>query len=140
MAVTEFREGDTVLARHIPAAEAWSDGLQFFSPEEDFVQVGTWSYPRGKHLRAHAHNEAPREVRWTQEVLYIRRGRIRAHVFDKRHVQVAELEAGPGDILVMLAGGHGYDILEDQTQVLEIKNGPYLGAEVDRVRLVPGSG
>ena len=25
----------------------------------------------------------------------------------------------------MLSGGHGYEVLEDDTKVLEIKNGPY---------------
>jgi hypothetical protein len=35
----------------------------------------------------------------------------------------------------LLRGGHGYEILEDGTQVLEVKNGPYLGPDVDRRRL-----
>jgi len=33
---------------------------------------------------------------------------------------------GEGDIIILLRGAHGYEILEDGTQVLEIKNGPYL--------------
>ena len=36
---------------------------------------------------------------------------------------------------MLLRGGHGYEILEDGTQVLEVKNGPYLGPDVDRRRL-----
>ena len=35
----------------------------------------------------------------------------------------------------MLRGAHGYDILENGTQVLEVKNGPYVGAELDRKRI-----
>ena len=43
--------------------------------------------------------------------------------------------ASEGDILILLTGGHGYEILTEGTQVLEVKNGPYVGAEADRRRL-----
>lgn len=135
MAVTEIKQGELVLARHIPASVAWSGGLQFFSPEGDYQQVGTWGYEQGKTLLAHSHNEVSREVLWTQEVLYIRAGRVRAEIYDTADQKVADLEAGAGDILVLLRGGHGYHILQDGTQVLEIKNGPYVGADADRRRL-----
>lgn len=135
MAVTEIKQGELVLARHIPASVAWSGGLQFFSPEGDYQQVGTWGYEQGKRLLAHSHNEVSREVLWTQEVLYVRAGRVRAEIYDMADQKVADLEAGAGDILVLLRGGHGYHILQDGTQVLEIKNGPYVGADADRRRL-----
>lgn len=35
---------------------------------------------------------------------------------------------------MLLAGGHGYRIEADGTEVLEVKNGPYAGAAADRVR------
>lgn len=135
MPATEITDGTLVLARHIPAADAWGDGLKFFSPDGDYQQVGTWGYGAGKTLLAHSHNEVPRTVPWTQEVLYVRAGRIQAEIFDTRDTLVATLEAGAGDILVLLRGGHGYRILDDGTQVLEIKNGPYVGADADRRRL-----
>ncbi len=135
MATTEITDDGLVLARHIPAADAWGDGLKFFSPDGDYQQVGTWGYGAGKALLAHSHNEVARTVLWTQEVLYVRAGRVRAEIFDTRDRKVATLEAGAGDLLVLLRGGHGYQILEDGTQVLEIKNGPYVGADADRRRL-----
>jgi hypothetical protein len=135
MSIVEIKVGEQVLARHIPADAAWNGGLNFFSPDGDFQQVGTWVYSAGKKLAAHAHNTVAREVLWTQEVLYVRRGRLRAEIYDTEDRKVAELVAGPGDILVLLTGGHGYEILGEGTEVLEIKNGPYLGADLDRRRL-----
>ena len=131
----EVKEGDLVLARHIPADAGWRDGLNFFSPDGDFIQVGTWGYGTGKELKAHIHNEVRREVLWTQEVLFVRKGQLRANIFDTKQNKVAELNVQAGDIIILLRGGHGYDILEDGTQVLEIKNGPYVGADADRRRL-----
>ena len=135
MPITEIKEGDLVLARHIPAEEAWRDGLNFFSADADFIQVGSWGYGAGKTLAAHVHNHVERSVAWTQEVLYIRKGRLRADIFDQSRSKIAELTVLTGDILILLGGGHGYAILDDDTQVLEIKNGPYVGAELDRTRL-----
>lgn len=132
--ITEIKEGDIVLARHIPAATAWRDGLNFYSQDEDFIQVGVWGYDDGKELKAHIHNEVSREVLWTQEVLFVHSGKIRANIFDTAEQKVAELEVNKGDVIILLRGGHGYDILEDGTQVLEIKNGPYVGPDRDRRR------
>ncbi len=132
--IVEIKEGDLVLARHIPGDAAWKDGLNFFSKDEDFIQVGVWGYGEGKKLKAHIHNEVKREVRWTQEVLFVRSGKLRANIFDTAENKVAELEVKGGDVIILLRGGHGYDILEDGTQVLEIKNGPYVGPDKDRRR------
>lgn len=130
----EIKEGETILARHIAADEAWGEGLNFFSVDEEFVQVGTWGYGAGKSLHAHVHKPVERKVGWTQEVLYIRKGRLQANIYDSSDCLAAELIVSAGDILILLYGGHSYQILEDGTQVLEFKNGPYPGAEADRRR------
>ena len=133
--VIEVKEGDLVLARHIPADAAWKEGLNFYSQDNEFIQVGIWGYSDGKELKTHIHNEVKREVLWTQEVLFVRKGRIRANIFDTAENKISEIEVNSGDIIILLRGGHGYEVLEDGTQVLEIKNGPYLGPEIDRRRL-----
>jgi hypothetical protein len=133
--VVEIKVGDLVLARHIPASAVWKDGLNFFSEDEDFIQVGVWGYGAGKELKAHIHNEVKRKVFWTQEVLFVRSGKLRANIFDTDEKKVAELEVGVGDVIILLRGGHGYEILEENTKVLEIKNGPYVGADMDRRRI-----
>lgn len=135
MSVNNIVQDGIVYARHIPAEAAWNDGLNFFSENNEFVQVGTWQYPAGKELLAHAHNEVKREVPWTQEVLYIRKGSILAKIYNNKDELIQEITANTGDIMILLTGGHGYQILEDGTQVLEVKNGPYVGAEQDRRRL-----
>ncbi len=135
MSVVEIKEGDVVLARHIPASAAWNEGLSFFSQDNEYIQVGVWGYSAGKELKAHIHNEVTREVLWTQEVIFVRTGKIRANIYDTSETKVAELMVGAGDIIILLRGGHGYDIIEDGTQVLEVKNGPYVGPDLDRRRL-----
>ena len=59
----------------------------------------------------------------------------KAEIYDLEEKPVEKLLIQKGDILILLESGHGYHILEDNTKVLEIKNGPYLGAEIDRHRI-----
>lgn len=132
--VVEYKDGDVVLARHIPCDLAWRDGLQFFSQDPEFMQVGTWGYGEGKNLLPHIHNEVKRDVFWTQEVIYVRKGAIEAHIFNTKEEKVADVSVGEGDVIILLRGGHGYTIKENGTQVLEVKNGPYVGPELDRRR------
>ena len=130
-----FDPSGELLAKYIPASEAWGEGLKFFSQDADYIQLGTWGYNAGRALLAHRHNQVPREVLVTQEALYVRKGRILAEIYGMEDQKITEIEANEGDLLVLLTGGHGYRILEDGTQVLEVKNGPYLGPDVDRRRL-----
>ena len=39
-----------------------------------------------------------------------------------------------GDTIILLAGGHGFNILED-TKMIEVKQGPYLSQAEDKVLL-----
>lgn len=130
----EFKDGDLVMARYIPAAEAWAGGLSFFSQDQEYIQAGTWGYDEGKKLLPHIHNEVKREVMWTQEVIFVKTGKIIAHVFNQKEEKMSDVEVGEGDIIILLRGGHGYTIAQNGTQVLEVKNGPYVGPDLDRRR------
>lgn len=134
MAIKEVVEDGVILARHIPSSD-WTEGLNFFSKDSEFIQAGAWWYDAGKELLPHIHNHVPRTFTHTQELLYIRQGKILAKVYNVHEKLVEEIEACTGDTLILLNGGHGYTILEEGTQVLEVKNGPYLGAEIDRKRI-----
>lgn len=133
MAIKEIEKDGIILARHIPT-EDWNEGLNFFSKDDEYIQAGAWWYDSGKELMKHIHNEVERKVIRTQEVLYVRKGKIAAKIYDLNENFIEEIIAKEGDTLILLESGHGYTILEDGTQVLEVKNGPYLGADVDRRR------
>jgi hypothetical protein len=134
MKVKKIEAGGQTLAVLL-AGDDWPEGLAFYSDDSDFVQVGTWNYDKGKTLLAHKHKTSLREADRTQEVIFVKEGSIRADVYDLEDVLVEEIQMCKGDVLILLSGGHGYQILENGTKVLEIKNGPYPGPERDRERL-----
>ena len=81
MKVKEIIKDNIVLARIIPES-AWNKGLGFYSNDADFIQVGTWNYDKGKKLNRHIHNSVKREINRTYEVLYVKKGAIKAQIYD----------------------------------------------------------
>ena len=47
--------------------EDWVTGLNFITPDEMFVQVGSWWYDKGKVLAKHVHKDFDRVACRTQE-------------------------------------------------------------------------
>jgi hypothetical protein len=129
----EITKDGRALARHI-TAEDLAGGLSFFSKDQDPIQLGAWNYGAGVELKRHIHNEVARTILRTQEVLVVLNGSVEAVIYDLDGTEVAKLIVKSGEVLVLLDSGHGYRILEDGTRVIEVKNGPYLGAEIDRRR------
>ena len=81
------------------------------------------------------HLPAPREVLKTQEVVLVKEGKLRIDLYSQEEKLLRSIQMKAGDIGVFLHGGHGYEILEDDTKVVEIKNGPYVGPDKDRKRI-----
>lgn len=127
-------DGETLVAELVRDSD-WENGLHFISSPDDYIQVGTWEYPKGKNLQVHKHLSYPRTGLKTQEFIFIKEGSVRVEIFseDKRLLGTEILKKG--DFIILLHGAHGYEILEDNTRVIEVKNGPYSGPDKDRVRI-----
>jgi len=123
--------GEQLLALIIRAAFDKS-GISFLTPDENILQVGYMSYSESKKIQPHIHNQYKREITGTQEVVYIKEGKVRVNFFDLNKEYVSSRELNQGDCIVLVGGGHGFDILEP-TKMIEIKNGPYAGDQ-DKVR------
>ena len=130
----EIKKGSDKIAVKLGTDDI-KDGLNFFTEDDDFIQVGGWRYPEGKKLLAHKHEHVPRQIMHTQEIVFVVRGGLRAFIYDDDDAFLEELVLAPGEAIILFRGGHGYEVTENDTVVLEVKNGPYPGAEIDRRRL-----
>ena len=108
------------------------DGVEFFTPNDFSQQLAYMKHPKGKRIDAHLHNVVKREVSFTKEVLVIRKGKLRVDFYrdDQSYIESHVVEQG--DIILLAFGGHGFECLEE-VEMIEIKQGPYLG-EQDKVR------
>jgi hypothetical protein len=131
----EIKSNGICIGKLIRASELFEEGLKFYSGNEERIQVGTWNYPKDTQLIPHSHNQINRTVTRTSEVIFVLAGSIHADIYDDNHDLLWEGELYQGDLLICLEGGHGYRTLEDITKVLEVKNGPYFGQDIDRRRI-----
>lgn len=112
------------------------DGIHFFTPPHFSQQLACMNRPGGHQVEAHTHREMARQIFYTQEVLFIRKGRVRIDFFSEERVKVDSRELAAGDVVMLVSGGHGLEMLE-QTEMIEVKQGPYLGDE-DKIRFETG--
>jgi hypothetical protein len=110
----------------------WLKGLNFITPDEHFVQVGSWWYDKGKKLDSHIHKEFDRNATRTQESIYVKQGSLKVLLYTEKKEFFQDYILYQGDLAVFGYGGHGYEILEDDTQVIESKNGPFISVDKDK--------
>jgi mannose-6-phosphate isomerase-like protein (cupin superfamily) len=101
-------------------------GLQFFTSNELSQQLASMSYKPGKIIPAHTHQAVRREVLYTQEALFVRKGKLRVDFYSADHKYHRSRILGAGDVILLIAGGHGFEVLEELNMV-EVKQGPYAG-------------
>lgn len=116
----------------IVRANYHSDGIEFFTPPSYSQQIGYMNRAKGYLIEPHIHNPVIREVRFTNEVLIIRKGIIRVDFYSIERQYLFSRELIEGDIILLIEGGHGFEILED-AEIIEVKQGPYAG-DMDKTK------
>jgi mannose-6-phosphate isomerase-like protein (cupin superfamily) len=112
-------------------------GVHFFTDPQLSQQLAYMRHQEGKVIAPHFHNKVARQVFFTQEVLFIKRGRLRVDFYDqtRHYLDSRVLEAG--DTILLSEGGHGFEILEE-IEMIEVKQGPYSG-DSDKTVFVPST-
>lgn len=101
------------------------EGIEFFTPGDFSQQLGYMNRPEGYVIPPHRHTIAERKVALTQEVLYIKSGKVRVDFYTNEEKYIQSTILRQGDVILLASGGHGFEMLE-QTEMIEVKQGPYL--------------
>jgi hypothetical protein len=107
-------------------------GITFFTDNNSSQQLASMNHPKGKLIQPHLHNPVPRAVDYTQEVLFIKAGKLRVDFYDHNRIKFESRILSKGDVILLSKGGHGFEVLED-VSMIEVKQGPYLG-EMDKIK------
>ena len=108
------------------------EGISFFTPGDFSQQLGYMNRPKGYVIDPHVHNLVERKVTLTQEVLYVKAGKVRVDFYNDEQDYLESRIIETGDVILLASGGHGFEMLE-HTEMIEIKQGPYCGDE-DKIR------
>ena len=126
---------DNSLMGLIIRADFSHEGIEFFTPEKFSQQLAYMKRPAGYKIAPHIHNQVRREVFYTQEVLFIKSGRVRVDFYDESQNFLESRILYTGDVMLLAKGGHGVDVLEE-SEIVEVKQGPYTG-DLDKTRFEP---
>jgi hypothetical protein len=107
-------------------------GINFITQDEDTMQLAYMHHPAGKEIQPHVHNVVKRVVLYTKEILILKKGKIQTDFYTENQEYVCSRILETGDVVLLSFGGHGFKILEE-TEMYEIKQGPYVG-ESDKTR------
>lgn len=108
-----------------------SSAIAFFTPDNFSQQFGYLPHKKNAVIKPHVHLSKKREVFYTQEVLFIKKGRVKVNFYDSAEKYVFSEIIKDGDFILLCGGGHGFEVVED-TVMIEIKQGPFLGKDDKR--------
>ena len=111
------------------------EGVSFFTPGDYSQQVAFMHHPKGYEISPHVHNLNKREIFYTNEVLYIRKGTLQCDIYDCNKIFLCSYDLEAGDLILLISGGHGFTY-KDEVEMYEIKQGPYSG-DRDKTRFIP---
>lgn len=109
-------------------------GVNFITAHDFSQQVAYMHHPAGKIIDAHVHNLVHRNIVLTQEVLFIKKGKLRVDFYDEYEDYLESQLLEAGDVILLVSGGHGFEVLEE-VEMIEVKQGPYSG-DMDKKRFI----
>jgi mannose-6-phosphate isomerase-like protein (cupin superfamily) len=110
-------------------------GVNFFTPNDYSQQLAYMKHSAGKIIQPHIHKSVQRKVHFTQETLFIKRGKLQVDFYSTQQIFLESRVLFAGDVILLIKGGHGFKVLED-IEMFEVKQGPYAGDE-DKVKFSP---
>lgn len=113
-------------------AEFQKDGIEFFTPNEFSQQLAYMKHPPGHRITPHTHNRVDRNVQNTLETLFIRKGEVKIDFYSDKREFIGDRIVKTGDVVLLASGGHGFTMLQ-QSEMIEVKQGPYAG-DKDKIR------
>lgn len=113
----------------------FSQGIEFLTDSDSYMQVAFMSHPEGHVIKPHYHNQVSRTIDYTSEALIIKDGVLDVFLYENLMIK-HEFKIRKGDILVLFSGGHGFKCV-GKVSMVEIKQGPFVGLE-DKTRFNGG--
>ena len=133
MSVERIQHGGTLYAEIIWAGTR-VDKTTFFSDASSSFQFGLLAHKAGFQEPPHYHKSFTREIRDLQQMFVVQRGSVAVQLYTDDGQFLREVVLNPGDAIVLVHGVHAIRVL-DEMQCISVKQGPFLGTELDKVEV-----
>ncbi len=120
-----------LIAIYISRVYTCDDDIKFLTGQNEEFQIASMYKAESTTIKRHFHPTQPREISRTSEIIILRKGWMKAQIYDDSLNFLVEIMLEPNDMLFLRAGGHGFECAPD-THFFEIKQGPYNPAKDKR--------
>jgi hypothetical protein len=101
------------------------NSIKFFTNSNFSQQLGYMHRPKNYKISPHTHKKNLRRVFYTQEVLFMRKGKVKVNFYNLSKIFFTSKIIQTGDTILLAHGGHGFDFIK-QSELIEIKQGPFI--------------
>jgi hypothetical protein len=110
-------------------------GNNFITDNDLPMQVGIMHADKTDSYKNHIHKVRNHQyTSISMEYHIIIRGKVRLSLFNDDKTLIKKIILKPNMFSLLVHGGHGYEVLEDDTVMVECKLGNFEGVESDKVR------
>jgi hypothetical protein len=133
MSARVIERNGTKYAEIIPA-DLQVEKTTFFSSPDSSFQFGLLAHESGFVEPPHYHKPFRREIHDLQQMFVMQRGVVILELYSDAGELLEEVLLRAGDSVVLIHGIHSIRVLE-AFQAISVKQGPFLGAESDKVNV-----
>ncbi len=124
---------ELLLHQSVHIIDPTKPGRENISPEKESLQAAYLNLKKDQTFRAHKHIYHNREMPMAQESWIVISGSIEVTYYDINDEILSTTILKKGECTITYRGGHNYKSLEENSNVYELKTGPYLGQVYDKV-------
>ena len=106
----------------------------FLSPAKSSFQFGILAHKKGFIEPPHYHKPFKRVIKDLQQMFIVQKGKVQVDLYADSKKKIRTIILKKGDAIVLIHGIHAIKVLEDM-QCISVKQGPFLGAEFDKVNI-----
>lgn len=129
--IKRIMDGTTLIAI-IGSLEDVAHGNNFVTEPELPMQLGFIRQDKGK-IQSHIHKIRNQQMKSiSNEFHFVVTGKAVVSLFNYSKQLVTKIMLVPGMFCLLFNGGHGYEIIKDDTIIVEVKNGAFQGVEIDK--------
>lgn len=128
----EIIERNGIRYAEVLRADVRAGTSTFVSPPGSSLQFGLLAHEAGFYEPPHTHKPARRLIQDVQQMLVVQRGVVAVEFYAEDGTMFRDVVLRQGDAILLVHGAHAVRVIEDM-QCVSVKQGPFLGADNDKV-------
>ena len=105
--------------------KVFDKGISFLTDDSLTQQLAIMKYDKGFCIQPHFHLPIERVIHGTPETLIIKNGALKVIFYNEDQNEIDSTILFENEIIMLINGGHGFEVLKDETEIIEIKQGPF---------------